>query len=187
MHFRRVAIPPPSNVTFSHKPLVCTCWFHRTGGSLSLEREKERKKERYCAPYTGILYTRQRSNKSRHWRVTGRCHLSPPSLHSFLHFVTFQSRYFSVVRQTRPGLSSRVTRYEYKKSHSRGERAYIRISRVYNPVYWLGQVKQQDPLRERTTLVKNEQLTNLQIFRNEKFPRASRFLLLINKFDKGRK
>ena len=57
--------------------------------SLSLEREKERKKERYCAPYTGILYTRQRSNKSRHWRVTGRCHLSPPSLHSFLHFVTF--------------------------------------------------------------------------------------------------
>lgn len=121
IHFRRVAVPSPNILTIldtSLVLLVCTCWFHRdrTGGSISRQREREI----LCLLHGYIIYA-PRSSKSRHWRVTGVTLSSfvhpPPILFSVSS--TFWSSYFSIRWIDAPPRD--VTRYQYKKNHSRGE------------------------------------------------------------------
>lgn len=118
IHFRRVAVPSPNILTIldtSLVLLVCTCWFHRdrTGGSISRQRERER----YCASYTGILYTRH-DRTSRVTGVTLSSFVHPPPI-LFSVSSTFWSSYFSIRWIDAPPRD--VTRYQYKKNHSRGE------------------------------------------------------------------
>lgn len=112
--------PPPTFSQFSTQ--VSFFSFVPVGsigtGQVDLSRDRER--EILCLLHGYIIYA-PRSSKSRHWRVTGVTLSSfvhpPPILFSVSS--TFWSSYFSI--RWIDASPRDVTRYQYKKNHSRGE------------------------------------------------------------------